>query len=110
VATGSAGREAEVIEPEPGIRARRPVAGEDLQFRVGTGVETDRELAVRAEPAEVRLREDRPATARRDRTVRLWDTDPGRAAARVCSTAEPVITESEGNRSLPDIAFRRPCP
>ena len=49
------------------------------------------------------------ATASADHTVRLWDADPERAAARVCATVEPVISGPEWAEYLPDVPYEPPC-
>ncbi|MEU8638795.1 hypothetical protein AB0C38_41965 [Amycolatopsis sp. NPDC048633] len=45
-----------------------------------------------------------------DGTVRFSETDPDRAAARICAVAAPRITEVEWSASLPGIDYTPPCP
>jgi WD40 repeat protein len=45
-----------------------------------------------------------------DGTVRFAETDPERAAARICAVAAPRITEAEWSAGLPGIGFAPPCP
>lgn len=45
-----------------------------------------------------------------DGTVRLLETDPDRAAERICAVAAPRITEAEWAASLPGLGYAPPCP
>ncbi|MEQ0558637.1 hypothetical protein ABJI51_06120 [Amycolatopsis sp. NEAU-NG30] len=45
-----------------------------------------------------------------DGTVRFWETDPDRAAERICAVAAPRITEAEWDRTLPGLGYTPPCP
>jgi hypothetical protein len=49
------------------------------------------------------------ATASYDHTVRLWETDVDRVAARICRIT-PTITPSEWDRYFPGLPYRPPCP
>jgi hypothetical protein len=42
-------------------------------------------------------------------TVRLWNTDAGQVAARLCSVAGTPITRVEWDHYLPDRPYRPPC-
>ena len=48
-------------------------------------------------------------TGSADQTVRQWETDPERAAARVCAVARPRITPRQWAQYLPGIDYRPPC-
>jgi WD40 repeat protein/transcriptional regulator with XRE-family HTH domain len=48
-------------------------------------------------------------TAGVGRTVRLWNTDAGQVAARLCSVAGTPITRAEWDHYLPDRPYRPPC-
>jgi len=50
------------------------------------------------------------ATAGDDHTVRLWDTDVEKVAARICEVAHPRMTTAEWHQYLPAITYRSPCP
>ncbi len=45
-----------------------------------------------------------------DGTVRLSETDPDRAAERICAVTSPEITEAEWTASLPGLGYTPPCP
>ncbi len=49
------------------------------------------------------------ATAGDDHTARLWETDPQRAAARICTTVHPALTHSGWNRFFPGLPYHPPC-
>ncbi|MFJ8045465.1 helix-turn-helix domain-containing protein [Kitasatospora sp. NPDC096147] len=49
------------------------------------------------------------AAGGRDRAVRLWETDPGRAAARVCAAAGAPLAAAEWARLVPERPFTPPC-
>lgn len=44
-----------------------------------------------------------------DGTVRFSETDPGRAADRICAVAAPRITAAEWSAGLPGIGYAPPC-
>ncbi len=50
------------------------------------------------------------ASASGDQTARLWETNPNNAAARICATAWPTITNNEWNQYLPGRIYQPPCP
>ncbi|GLY43761.1 hypothetical protein Amsp01_097840 [Amycolatopsis sp. NBRC 101858] len=45
-----------------------------------------------------------------DGTVRFAETDPARAAAKICAVAAPGITAAEWSANLPGIDYSPPCP
>ncbi|WEB38091.1 hypothetical protein MOV08_01375 [Streptomyces yunnanensis] len=49
------------------------------------------------------------ATAGADATARLWETDPTRAAARICATAHPPLTRSDWDHFFAALPYRPPC-
>jgi WD40 repeat protein len=44
-----------------------------------------------------------------DGTVRFWETDPERVAARVCDTAFPRISQAEWGQHFPGLDYAPPC-
>ncbi|MBB4680267.1 nSTAND1 domain-containing NTPase [Crossiella cryophila] len=50
------------------------------------------------------------ASVSADRTLRIWDIDTERAAARICAMAYPRITEQQWEKYLPGLDFEPPCP
>ncbi|MGW0484230.1 nSTAND1 domain-containing NTPase [Nonomuraea sp. NPDC003214] len=44
-----------------------------------------------------------------DAAARLWGTDAGRVAARVCERAHPAITRAQWERHIPGVPHRPPC-
>ncbi|WP_410671088.1 hypothetical protein [Amycolatopsis sp. cmx-4-68] len=67
--------------------------------------ERDRVYAVQYAPDGHTL-----AGAVADGTVRFWETDPVRAANRICAVAAPRITPAEWSASLPGLGYAPPCP
>ncbi len=49
------------------------------------------------------------ATGSADRTVRLWSTDPDRAARQICQLVGDPITPEEWRRHVPGLPYRPPC-
>ncbi|WP_236573259.1 nSTAND1 domain-containing NTPase [Streptomyces sp. GS7] len=49
------------------------------------------------------------ATAGADATARLWETDPQRAAARICATAHPALTRSDWNHFFSGLPYHPLC-
>ncbi|TCC10403.1 helix-turn-helix domain-containing protein [Kribbella soli] len=49
------------------------------------------------------------ATGGSDRTVRMWETDPTRAAALVCAVGGDRITEDEWRKYVPGVPYRQAC-
>lgn len=66
--------------------------------------ERDRVYAVRYAPDGHTL-----AAAIADGTVRVQETDPDRAAERICAIAAPRITPDEWTASLPGLDYAPPC-
>ncbi|WP_442792269.1 nSTAND1 domain-containing NTPase [Amycolatopsis sp. NBC_01307] len=66
--------------------------------------ERDRVYAVRYAPDGHTL-----AAAIADGTVRVQETDPDRAAERICAIAAPRITQDEWTASLPGLDYAPPC-
>ncbi|MFC3512325.1 hypothetical protein ACFORO_19290 [Amycolatopsis halotolerans] len=51
-----------------------------------------------------------PLTASGDHTVRQWETDVERAAARACALGHPRISRAEWDAYFPELDYRPPCP
>ncbi|MGH3798264.1 MAG: toll/interleukin-1 receptor domain-containing protein [Pseudonocardiaceae bacterium] len=49
------------------------------------------------------------ATGSDDNTGRLWETNPNKAAARICATKWPPITTAQWNQYLSDLPTNPPC-
>ncbi|HEV3362196.1 MAG TPA: hypothetical protein VG247_35740 [Pseudonocardiaceae bacterium] len=44
-----------------------------------------------------------------DHTVRFWETDPDRVAARICANVNPPITSVEWFEYFSSAAYQPPC-
>jgi len=51
----------------------------------------------------------RLATGSVDHTAMLWETDPERVAARICTVAQPPLSRADWDRYLPGLAYHPPC-
>ncbi|UJB46075.1 WD40 repeat domain-containing protein [Streptomyces sp. A1-5] len=57
----------------------------------------------------VAFNHDGHVLASADTTARLWETDPTRAAARICATAHPSLTRSDWDHFFSALPCRPPC-